>query len=136
MRVAEVRGDSLVLESQTFSGSVAVADITSLEVNVGLRMNFERDALIGLAAGALIGAAIGAGAHDACSGADYCIIPASRTTAAASGAAAFGAVGFVLGGIFGLFDITEDWERLPMPVKVSIGPSRTGGISLSLSRAF
>ena len=136
MHVTGVRGDSVVLESATFDGSVAMRDITSLEVNVGVRNRFTRDALIGFGVGALIGAAVGAGAHDACSGEDGCIIPVSRSGSAAAGAGALGAVGFVVGGIFGLFDIAEDWERLPLPARASIGPAPSGGLGLSFSRAF
>jgi hypothetical protein len=136
MQVTEVRGDSLIVESATFDGPIAVRDITSIEVNVGIRNHFTRDALIGFGVGALLGAAIGAGAHDACSGEDGCLIPVSRGASAGTAAAAVGAVGFVVGGIFGLFDITEDWERLPMPARASIGQTPSGGIKLSFSRAF
>ncbi len=132
--VTEVRGDSVVVAGRTGSRTIGLSNVTALEVSTGTRNRVMRDGLIGFGAGALLGVAFGASAEDECSEGYLCVVPASEF--AAVGAVVFGAVGLMTGAIIGAFDRADRWERASLPVRASIGPSRSGGVSLNFSRTF
>ncbi len=134
--VTEVRGDSVVVAGRTGSRTIGLSNVTALEVSTGTRNRVMRDGLIGFGAGALLGVAFGVSAEDECSEEYICLVPASSGEFAAVGAVVFGAVGLVTGAIIGAFDRADRWERASLPVRASIGPSRSGGVSLNFSRTF
>lgn len=120
--VIEVRGDSVVVAGRTGSRTIGLSNVTALEVSTGTRNRVMRDGLIGFGAGAPLGVAFGASAKD--------------VELAALEAVVFGAVGLMTGAIIGAFDRADRWERASLPVRASIGPSRSGGVSLNFSRTF
>lgn len=138
--VTEARGDSLTLSVRGGHRTVAVSDITSLEISTGQRRRVVVDALLGFGAGAIAGGIIGAATYEECEADGFGIIgcaflPQSRGHAATEGAIFLGAAGLVTGAIVGIFHRTDVWQR-KLPVSAAIRPSGAGGVSVSLSRAF
>lgn len=138
--VLEVRDDSIVVASRSGSRTVAVDNITELDVSIGTRGHMLRDGAIGFGLGALVGGVLMKSASDDCpGGGEYgvCGIPVSESEATALGAAVYGGLGLLAGVAIGAFlDRSDRWERRHADVKVAIAPSRSGGVSLNFSRAF
>ena len=134
--VSEVRGDSVTVGVRGGSRTVAVSDITSLQVSTGQRRRVLVDAMLGFGIGAVTGAALGAASYEECEDWGCFLAPRNRGAAAAEGAVILGAAGVVTGAIVGLFHRTDIWERRTLPVRAAVRPSRTGGVTLALSRTF
>lgn len=137
--VTEIRDDTIVVAGSTGSRAIGLSNLTALEVSSGRRSRFFHDTGIGLGAGIVAGAVIGAVSYEECDAEGFmsCFLhPENRSEAAAWGAVVLGAVGTVSGAIVGAFHRTDRWERASLPAMVSIGPSRSGGVSLNFSRAF
>ncbi|HUF30994.1 MAG TPA: hypothetical protein VMM77_10110 [Gemmatimonadaceae bacterium] len=129
--IMELRGDSVVVAGRQGSRRIAFGDVTALEVSTGTQTRIVRSGLIGFGAGAVVGAIMGLAAYD---GPDL-FFDSPASFAAFSGLV-FGSVGMVAGGVVGALQRTDRWERRDLPVKVGIGGSRSGGVSLNFSRAF
>lgn len=129
--VTEVRGDSIVVAGSAGLRTIALDNVTALDVSAGTRRRVVRDGLIGFGAGALIGAIVGAAAYE-----EPDFLVGSAAEASALVGAYFGAIGLVVGGVVGAFHRADRWEPRTIPVRVGIAPSRTGGVSLNFSRAF
>lgn len=129
--VGDVRGDSIVVEFRGGSKTIALANVTALEISTGRRRQVFRDAALGLGIGALTGAALGAVTYK-----EPDIIINSRQTAAATGGILLGTVGLVAGALVGLEHRTDRWEPVRLPGRATIAPTRSGGVSLGFSRAF
>lgn len=137
--LAEVRPDSIVLAGATGSRTVGLDNVTAIEVSAGKRSRFLQDAGIGLGVGALAGGLMGYFAYEECDEEGFMacfMVPDSRMESAAFGGAVLGAVGLIGGAIVGAFHTTDRWEGASLPARVSIGPSRSGGAQLSISRSF
>ncbi|MGK2933744.1 MAG: hypothetical protein ACSLFE_00665 [Gemmatimonadaceae bacterium] len=138
--VREIRPDSIVVESRSGLRTVAVDNITALDVSTGKRGHMLRDGAIGLGIGALLGGVLVKSASDDCpGGGEYgvCGAPVLEAEATALGVMVFGSVGLLAGAAIGAFwDRSDRWERRNLPFRAAIGASRLGGISLNFSRAF
>lgn len=129
--VTEVRGDSIVVAGLAGSRTIAISNVTALDVSAGTRTQVLRDGLIGFGAGALLGGIVGAATYE---GSDFFV--GSSVEAGALVGTMFGAVGLVVGGVVGALHRTDRWQPARMPVRAAIIPSRSGGVSLNFSRAF
>lgn len=137
--IVDVRGDSIVFGSSDNSRSVALSDVTALEVSAGKHRRFLRAAGLGLGIGAIIGAAIGAGTYEECVPTEFlgCLLaPESRAQSAAMGGVVLGGVGLLTGAVVGALRRTDRWVSADMPLRASIKPTASGGMSLTISRAF
>lgn len=137
--VVDVRGDSIVLGIAGSSQTVGFADVTALDVSTGKRTRVLRDAGLGLGAGVIIGAVAGALTFEECVPDTFlgCLLaPESRADAAAMGGFVLGVVGLVAGAVVGIFDRTDRWESVDLPVRAVVAPTRSAGISVMLSHAF
>lgn len=134
--VGEIRGDSVVVNDRTGPRTIALANVTALDVSRGTRNRVARDGLIGLGVGAVTGIALMVGTDDGCDEAQLCIVPVSESQFAAAGALVFGAAGFVIGAVIGAFDRTDVWEPQPRGFTAALRPARSGGVALSMSRSF
>src|SRR5687768_8772239 len=101
--VTDVRGDSIVITAKEGSRTIALRNATAIDVSVGTRRPILRNGLIGLGAGAVVGAALGAIAYEECNPEEFCFLPGSRGGDAALGAVVVGAAGFLTGAIIGAF---------------------------------
>jgi hypothetical protein len=137
-RWVSLDGNRLRLRSEDRDSSLvlAFASVTKLEVSRGQQSRAGRGALIGLAAGAGVGAVLGTLAGiamppDVCSG-DGCVIGV-----AAIGAAAGGAAGTLVGLTVGAFITSERWESVPLDeIQVGLSPFATDGVAVSVSLRF
>lgn len=129
--VLEVRGDSVVIAGQRGSRSIALGNVTALDVSTGTRTQIVRSGLIGFGAGAVLGAIVGAASYEE---PDF-FFGSPAELAAASGVV-FGSIGLIAGGVVGALQRTDRWERRDLPLRAAIGGSRSGGVRLSLSRTF
>ena len=137
--VVDVRGDSIVLNVRNSSLVIGLADVTELEISAGKRTQFWRSAGYGLGLGVVAGAVVGAVTYKECESDHFlgCIMaPQSASESAAMGGMLFGALGLVGGGIVGLLNRTDRWASVTLPVRVSIAPVGSDGVSVMLSRAF
>jgi hypothetical protein len=128
--VSEVRGDTIVLSSPSGSQTIAIENITGLDVSTGARTEIVRFGLIGFAAGATVGAIVGVAAHE----------PSDLFTPAATGAvvgAVYGAVGLLAGGLIGSLQRTDRWRAVRIVrLTGALRPIAAGRIGFSFSRAF
>lgn len=129
--VTEVRGDSIVLAGRTGLRTIALNDVTALDVSTGTRTQVMRFAVTGLGAGAILGGILGAATYE---GPDF--IVGSAAEAGALFGVFFGGIGMVAGGVVGAMSRTDRWQPAGVPVRAAITPSSSGGISLTFSRAF
>lgn len=140
MTVASVGRDSVALTSRSGSRTIALSDVTALDVSTGKRNHMLRDGAIGLGVGALLGGVLIKSASDDCpGGGDYgvCGAPVLEAEATAWGAMVFGSVGLLAGAAIGAFwDRSDRWERRHATVNATIAPARSGGVGLSFSMAF
>jgi hypothetical protein len=129
--VMEVRGDSVVVAGRNGSRTVALDNVTALDVSTGTRTQIVRSGLIGFGAGALLGGILGAAAYE-----EPDFFFGSATEAGAFSGLMFGSIGLVAGGVVGALQRTDRWERRDLPVKAAIGGSRSGSVTLGFSRRF
>lgn len=137
--VVDVRGDSIVFGVSDNSRSVALSDVTALEVSTGKHRRFLRSAGLGLGIGAIIGAAVGAASYEECVPTEFldCLLaPESRGQSVAMGGVVLGGVGLLTGAVVGALRRTDRWVSVDMPLRASIKPTASGGMSLTISRAF
>lgn len=138
--VIEVRHDSIVVSGRSGQRTVAVANITALDVSTGKRGHMLRDGAVGLGVGALLGGVLMKSASDDCPGGGAygaCGAPVLEAEATAFGALVLGSLGLLTGAAVGAFwDRSDRWEPGGAAVKATIAPSLSGGVSLAFSRAF
>ena len=137
--ILDVRDDSIVFGVSDDSRSVALSDVTALEVSTGKHRRFLRNAGLGLGIGVIVGAVAGAATYEECVSTELfgCLfVPESRAQSAAEGAIGLGAVGLLAGAVVGVLRRTDRWVSVDTPLRASIKPTASGGMSLTISRAF
>jgi hypothetical protein len=134
-RVSGVTHDSLIVQgADAGTRSVAITDISALEVSNGVRGNGRRGMLYGSLIGIGLGGALGAATYKKpdCAGSFLC--PSGPGLDITAGALLGGVVGFAAGGLWGAAHPTERWSRRSLG---SVGVSPFGrGMSLRVSAAF
>lgn len=139
--VQSAGADTLVLTAPNGSETraVPIASISRLEVSGG-----ERSRMSGFGRGAGFGFLIGAGVggmwgfadgDDECSGDNWCLFQMSAGEKALLGGVVIGGLGGVIGGLFGVANPGERWQRVPVR-RVAAGPAPGGGFTASVSLAF
>ena len=137
MTVTDVRGDSIVVDAGGSSHTLWLSDLTALEVSSGTRTHAARGAGFGLGVGIMAGAVIGLATYEECvpQGIMGCFMD-SPEIQAMGGALVGGAAGAVIGAVVGSRQRTDRWSSVALPVRAVIAPTRSGGVSVMLSRAF
>jgi hypothetical protein len=134
-KVVSATRDSIVFRADAYpvTRTVAVADLSSIEISGGQATHRGRDALYGLAIGGGVGAIAGAASYKRPKSCYF--LCDTRSSDAIAGALLGGLVGSVVGAfIVGTVDKTERWIPL-RGTKLGIAPA-AGGIRLALSREF
>lgn len=129
--ITELHGDSIVLTGKMGTRTVALENVTALDVSTGLRTQVGRSALIGLGAGALLGGIVGAVSYEE---PDFFFGSAAQMGAVS--ALFFGGIGMVAGAVVGAVHRTDRWERRDVPLRAAIRGSRSETVTLRLSRSF
>ena len=137
--IQQVRGDWIVVDDHGTSRTLALANVTSMEIRTGTRRQTLRGAAFGLGIGALTGAVAGSLTFEECvpqSLFDCLMATESSSEAAGMGGIIGGVVGAAAGAIVGSFRRTDRWSSIELPVSVAITPMRSGGVRVMMSRAF
>ena len=138
--VLAVQGDSVLLQTRDLAAprSVAISDITALDISLGERGNTRRGLLYGSVIGAGLGGALAAATYKKpdCAGATwFCGDAAPHRTATAVAGGIVGALaGVVVGGLWGATHPSERWVRrsLGSGTRVGIAPiGRGAGVTLA-----
>src|SRR5687767_2084428 len=127
VRIISTANDTVVFRSERYpvTRSLALSEISAVDVSLGQRRRTLRGAGIGLAAGATIGAVAGYATYEPCNG--WCFFgPSSPEGAAAWGGAAGGVLGLVAGTTIGFLMKSEKWQRVQSNTSIAITPTRGG----------
>jgi hypothetical protein len=131
-RVSGVTHDSLTVQGpDAGTRSVAIADITALEVSNGVRGNGRRGMLYGSLIGIGLGGALGAATYKKpdCTGTFLC--PSGPGLDITAGALLGGVVGVTVGGLWGASHPSDRWTRRAIS-NVGLAPIAHGrGLAIS-----
>lgn len=136
VRILSARRDTVVFRSERnpVTRSLALSEISAVEVSLGEQRRTRRGAVIGLLSGAAIGGIAGYVAYEPCTG--FCLFgPSSAESDAAWGGLAGGVVGLLVGTTIGWLSKSEKWQRVQLNTSIGVAPSRGGG-AVSVSHAF
>ena len=141
--VVGVQGDSVLLQTRDLAAprSVAIGDITALDVSLGERGNTRRGLLYGSVIGAGLGAALAAATYKKpeCAGATwFCGDAAPNRTGDAVAGGILGALtGVVVGGLWGATHPSERWVRRSLGGGTRVGVASMGrGTAVTVSARF
>jgi hypothetical protein len=131
-RVSDVTRDSLTVQSPDVgTRSVAIADITMLEVSRGVRGNGRRGMLYGSVIGLGLGAVVGAATYKKPDCNTTFLCPAGPAIDITAGALVGGVVGLAVGGLWGASHPSDRWSRR-MLNDVGLAPLAHGrGLAIS-----
>jgi hypothetical protein len=136
VRIEKTANDTLVFRSERnpVTRSVALSEITSVDVSLGQRRRTARGALIGLGTGVLAGAIAGYATFEPCEG--WCMFaPTTAGGSAAWGGLGGGLLGLVAGTTIGFLTKSERWQRVHTRTTVGVSPA-TGGGMIAVSHRF
>ena len=136
VRIEGTANDTLVFRSERYpvTRSLALSEISSVDVSLGQRRRTARGAIVGLGTGVLVGAVVGYMTFEPCEG--FCMF--EPTTA--SGNAAWvgmggGLLGLVAGTTIGFLTKSERWQRVHTRTTVGVSPAVGGGV-VAVSHKF
>lgn len=136
VRIVSTTRDTVVFRSERYpvTRSLAVSEISAVDVSLGQRRQTARGAGIGLLSGVVIGAVAGYATFEPCEG--WCLFgPSTRSGSVALSATAGGLLGLVAGTTIGFLRKTEKWKRVRTNTTIGVSPYRRGG-AVAVSRAF
>ena len=136
VQIEATTNDTVVFRSESYpvSRSLALSDISAVDVSVGHRRQTARGAAVGLGTGIALGAIAGYATFEPCEG--FCILgPETRGQSAAWGGVAGGVLGLVAGTTIGFLTKSEKWQRVHTRTAVRVSPAPAGG-ALAVSHAF
>ena len=136
VRIEGTANDTLVFRSEGYpvTRSLALSEISSVDVSLGQRRRTARGALMGLGTGVLVGAVVGYMTFEPCEG--FCMF--EPTTAGGNAAwvgLGGGLLGLVAGTTVGFLTKSERWQRVHTRTTVGISPAAGGGV-IAVSRRF
>ena len=132
-QVKAISADSLVVSANGTDVHLAMAQVSLLEKGVGQKSQFLTGGLIGLLAGAGVGAIAGLASGDDPPG--WFSFTAEQK--AIMGAVVLGGIGGAVGLIAGALIKTERWVEVPLDnVGLSFAPQRDGRFRLGMSISF
>jgi hypothetical protein len=136
VRIEGTTNDTLVFRSERYpvTRSLALSEISSVDVSLGQRRRTARGAIMGLGTGVVVGAVVGYMTFEPCEG--FCMF--EPTTA--SGNAAWvglggGLLGLVAGTTIGFLTKSERWQRVHTRTSVGVSPAGGGGV-VAVSHKF
>jgi hypothetical protein len=137
-RVIDYTADTLRVDVGGTASTFAMRELGSLEVSQGRHRSMMRSASLGLFAGSLTGALVGAFAYKSSCGASSC--PAevdTREVQTAFIGVAGGGVGLAVGALVGSRP-RERWRRLPVDpaVRVGVAPTADRGVRIAMHASF
>ncbi|HUG13877.1 MAG TPA: hypothetical protein VMM78_02570 [Thermomicrobiales bacterium] len=135
--IIDERGDSIVVDIRGRSQTLWLADLTALEVGTGKQTHAKRYGVSGFLLGALTGVVIGLATYEECvpQGWFGCFMDGPEYSAV-GGLILGGAAGAVIGGAVGSLHSEDVWSSIRLPVRTVVAPTRSGGVSVRMSRAF
>jgi hypothetical protein len=136
VQIEAAANDTIVFRSEKYpvTRSLALSEISALDVSVGHRRQTARGAIIGLGTGIALGAIAGYATYEPCEG--FCILgPQTQGQGAAWGGIAGGVLGLVAGTTIGFLTKSEKWQRVHTRTTVGVSPVR-GGRQLAVSHSF
>ena len=136
VRILSTGNDTVVFRSERnpVTRSLALSEISAVDVSLGEQRRTRRGAVIGLLSGAAIGGIAGYATYEPCTG--ICFLePASAGSNAAWTGAAGGAMGLLVGTTIGWLSKSEKWQRVQLNTRVGVATSRSGS-AVSVSHAF
>ncbi|HXG72766.1 MAG TPA: hypothetical protein VNJ04_19385 [Gemmatimonadaceae bacterium] len=138
VRVINASRDSVEFRSEAYpvTRTVAISDVTAIEVPHAGRRPFIRNMLVGAGVGAVAGGVIGYTTYKKPDCEIFCLFYTTRSGEATAAAIALGTIGLVVGAGFAAFQDGERWTRLPVNTSVSLHPAKGGRIALTIARAF
>jgi len=132
VRIEGTANDTLVFRSERYpvTRSLALSEISSVDVSLGQRRRTARGALIGLGTGVMAGAIVGYMTFEPCEG--WCMFePTTAGGSAAWGGLGGGLLGLVAGTTIGFLTKTERWQRVHTRTTVGVSPAGGGVIAVS-----
>jgi hypothetical protein len=135
-RIVATSNDTVVFRSDRnpVTRSLALTEITAVDVSMGKSRGTRRGAGMGLLVGAGLGAVLGYTSYEPCEG--FCLFgPSSRSESTMFLGAVGGTLGLVIGTTFGFLSKSENWQRVRPNTQIRVAPA-VGGGRVSMSYAF
>ena len=135
VRIVSAANDSVAFrpERNPVIRTLALSDISAVDVSLGKKRQTLNGAVIGMAAGIGVGAILGYSTFDPC--VDCWLGPSSASEAAVWGGAAAGILGLVAGTTIGFFVKSERWQRVQPNTRITVARLREAR-GLAVSFAF
>jgi len=137
VRIISATSDSVEFRSEGYpvTRTIALSDVSAIEVRSDGQRPFLRNMVIGGGLGAALGATIAAATYEECRASCW-FYPTSRGRDAAGGAILGGAAGLVAGLAVAALQKGERWTRIPLNANVSLRPTAGGRFALTLTRSL
>ena len=134
--VISASADSVEFRSGVYpvTRTLALSEISAVEVRTYGERPFLRNMMIGGALGAAVGAIAAAAAYKECE--DCWFYEPSRGKDATGGALAGGLVGVIGGIAIAAFQRGERWTRIPLNANVALLPTTNGRFAFTITRGF
>ena len=136
VKVLAVTADSLQFRSEAYpvSRTIALSEVSAIEVRSSGGRPFGRYMLIGTGVGGALGAGWAYAAHTESKCTSFCIFETSAAEDATLGAMFGGALGLVVGTAMASLQSGGRWTRIPLNGTVAFRPARGGRFALTISR--
>ena len=136
VRIISATSDSVEFRSEGYPAirTIALSDVSAVEVRSDGQRPFLRNMLIGAGIGAALGAIISAAAYKECGSCGY--FKTSRDQETAGGAIVGGAGGLVAGLAVAVLQKGERWTRIPLNANVAFRPTPGGRFALTVTRSL
>lgn len=136
VRIISATSDSVEFRSEGYpvTRTIALSDVSAIEVRSDGQRPFLRNMLIGAGVGAALGGIIASTAYKECPNCGY--FRTSRSQEAAGGAILAGAAGLVAGLAVAALQKGERWTRIPLNANVALRPTAGGRFALALTRSL
>ncbi|MBA3465868.1 MAG: hypothetical protein H0T21_00510 [Gemmatimonadaceae bacterium] len=138
VRVITATRDSVEFRSDGYpvTRSLAISDLSAIEVASTSRRPFLRNMLVGGGVGALVGGVVGYATYEDSNCEIFCIFDTTRGQEAALSGSLLGTIGVVVGAGIAAFQDRERWTRIPLDATVAVHPAKGGRVAFTIARTF